>query len=148
MQAVEAAKARLDAARPTAVNLAWATARVAEVARAYEFRPGATAASLARAVEAEARALAEDDVAVNRALARAGAAVVPRGANILTHCNTGALATVDIGTALGVIYESHAQGKGVHVWVCVCVCVCLCVCVVVGRDEVVERGGGVGCVVV
>jgi methylthioribose-1-phosphate isomerase len=117
MQAVEAAKARLDAARPTAVNLAWATARVAEVARTYGSRPGATAASLARAVEAEARALAEDDVAVNRALARAGAAVVPRGANILTHCNTGALATVDIGTALGVIYESHAQGKGVHVWV-------------------------------
>jgi methylthioribose-1-phosphate isomerase len=46
-----------------------------------------------------------------------GAELVKQGANILHHCNTGALATVDIGTALGVIYTCHNQGKGVHVWV-------------------------------
>ena len=117
LAALEAAKARLDAARPTAVNLAWATGRVLDVVRAYGALPGATGASLAAAAEAESQSLAEEDVAINRALAKAGAAVVRPGAQILHHCNTGALATVDIGTALGVIYESHRQGKGVHVWV-------------------------------
>jgi methylthioribose-1-phosphate isomerase len=56
-------------------------------------------------------------VRINKRMAEYGASVVPEGANILHHCNTGALATVDIGTAIGVIYECHAQGKGVHVWV-------------------------------
>lgn len=64
-----------------------------------------------------AQALAEEDVAINKRLSEFGAEVVPRGANVLHHCNTGALATVDIGTAIGVIYECHRQGKGVHVWV-------------------------------
>lgn len=64
-----------------------------------------------------AQALAEEDVAINRRLSQFGAEVVPHGANILHHCNTGALATVDIGTAIGVIYEAHTQGKNVHVWV-------------------------------
>jgi methylthioribose-1-phosphate isomerase len=114
---VAAAKAYLDSSRPTAVNLMWATGRMLDVARAYAELPGATAASLTAAIEAESQALADADVEVNRALAVAGAAVIPDAANILTHCNTGALATVDIGTALGVIYECHKRGKGVHVWV-------------------------------
>jgi len=114
---VAAAKARLDSSRPTAVNLAWATGRLHGIAAAYAALPGATVAALRVAIESEAQALAEEDVAINRALAVHGAALVPQGANILHHCNTGALATVDIGTALGVIYECHRQGKGIHVWV-------------------------------
>lgn len=111
------AKKTIDAARPTAVNLMWATGRVLELATARAGLPGATAADVRASVLEEALELAEEDVDINRRLARAGAAVVPRGANILHHCNTGALATVDIGTALGVIYECHKTGKGIHVWV-------------------------------
>ena len=60
--------------------------------------------------EDEAHELCEDDVRVNRAMARFGAEIVPHGANLLHHCNTGALATVDYGTALGVIYgASHPK---------------------------------------
>lgn len=73
-------------------------------------------ALVARTLEA-AQALAEEDVAINKRLSEFGAEVVPPGANVLHHCNTGALATVDIGTAIGVIYECHRQGKGIHVWV-------------------------------
>lgn len=112
--AATAAQASLDAARPTAVNLAWATARVANAVVAAAARGGAGAAAAALVA---AHALAEEDVAINRALARHGANLVPQGARILHHCNTGALATVDVGTALGVIYECAAQGKGVSVWV-------------------------------
>lgn len=111
------AKAYLDSSRPTAVNLEWATGRLLDIAEAYASRAGMTARGLAAAIETEALALAEEDVATNRALALHGAALVPTGANILHHCNTGALATVDIGTALGVIYTAHKQGKGIHVWV-------------------------------
>ncbi|GMF40926.1 unnamed protein product [Phytophthora fragariaefolia] len=104
--AVEQAKVAIDAARPTAVNLTW----------------GASAAPLGVAELVDytlevAQALAEEDVAINKRLSQFGADVVPAGSNILHHCNTGALATVDIGTAIGVIYECHAQGKNVHVWV-------------------------------
>lgn len=76
----------------------------------------AVQALVERALEA-AQALAEEDVAINKRLSEFGAEVVPQGANVLHHCNTGALATVDIGTAIGVIYECHRQGKGIHVWV-------------------------------
>lgn len=64
-----------------------------------------------------AQRLAEDDVDINRRLSEFGAAIVKPNSNILHHCNTGALATVDIGTAIGVIYECHKQGKNIHVWV-------------------------------
>lgn len=80
-------------------------------------RPSMTPAHITRAVEAAAHELAEEDVAVNDAIGQAGAELVPAGANMLHHCNTGSLATVDVGTALGVIYSAHAAGKGVHVWV-------------------------------
>lgn len=114
---LKATKQYLDSSRPTAVNLMWATGRILDIASAYAAIAGMTAAALAAAVESEAQQLAELDVEINRALAKHGAEVIPQGANMLHHCNTGALATVDIGTALGVIYECHKQGKGVHVWV-------------------------------
>jgi methylthioribose-1-phosphate isomerase len=56
-------------------------------------------------------------VAINRQMGFNGAAVVPDGANLLHHCNTGALAAVDFGTALGVVYACKEQGKQIHVWV-------------------------------
>lgn len=76
-----------------------------------------TAVKLADTLLAEAHELCELDVRTNEAMATFGAALVPEGANMLHHCNTGALATIDWGTALGVIYKCHELKKGIHVWV-------------------------------
>ncbi|MGC8880639.1 MAG: S-methyl-5-thioribose-1-phosphate isomerase, partial [Anaerolineae bacterium] len=76
-----------------------------------------SAAELTDALEQEARTIADEDVQINRRIGEVGAAIVPDGANILTHCNAGALATVDYGTALGVVRMAVEQGKRVHVWV-------------------------------
>jgi methylthioribose-1-phosphate isomerase len=111
---LRAAKATLDAARPTAVNLSWATARMLQLAESSD---PATTGDLRALLLAEANALADEDVAINRRMGYNGAEVVPNGANILHHCNTGSLATVDFGTALGVIYACQEQGKEIHVWV-------------------------------
>ncbi|MGQ9489545.1 MAG: S-methyl-5-thioribose-1-phosphate isomerase [Anaerolineae bacterium] len=105
------AKAVLDAARPTAVNLSWATARIMQVARSQVAHK-----NLVSAVLAEAQRIADEDVEINRRMGAFGAEIVPDRANVLTHCNTGSLATVDFGTALGVIRAAVAQGKQVHVW--------------------------------
>jgi methylthioribose-1-phosphate isomerase len=124
------AQARLDSARPTAVNLAWATARMlaALLPLPLAQRPAAA--------WREADAIAEEDVAANAAIGHhglallqalsrrncvegtAGAADRPaRPLNVLTHCNAGWLATVDWGTALAPIYQAQAAGLAVHVWV-------------------------------
>ena len=109
------AAAGLAATRPTAVNLVWALQRVRAAVAALG--AGATAAELARATLAEARAIAAEDAAANAALGTHGARLVPAQARILTHCNAGSLATVEWGTALAVVYKAHAAGKQVHVWV-------------------------------
>ncbi|MCL6596894.1 MAG: S-methyl-5-thioribose-1-phosphate isomerase [Firmicutes bacterium] len=114
LAAVEEGASLLKAARPTAVNLAWAVERV--LSRARE-RPWPSAAALAAAVEQEATAIAQEDVDTNRAIGRHGLALVPEGARIVHHCNTGSLATVDYGTALGVIRAAHEAGRNVHVYV-------------------------------
>lgn len=111
-----AAKETLDAARPTAVNLSWATARLLEVARSQS-AAGASVEAVRDGLLAEANALADEDVEINRRMGFHGAAVIPDGANLLHHCNTGKLAAVDFGTALGVIYACQEQGKHIHVWV-------------------------------
>jgi methylthioribose-1-phosphate isomerase len=113
---LRAAKEVLDAARPTAVNLSWATARLLEVAEA-EAEQGAGVQAVTAALLAEAEALADQDVEINRRMGFHGAEVIPDGANLLHHCNTGKLAAVDYGTALGVIYACQEQGKQIHVWV-------------------------------
>lgn len=100
----------LRASRPTAVNLAWAVTRMLHAAL------GLAGAALAKRLEEEADAIAVEDVEVNRTLSRAGAELVPEQANILTHCNAGALATVGYGTALGVIRAAVEQGKQVEVF--------------------------------
>ena len=114
---LQAAKQTLDAARPTAVNLSWATARLVRVAEALAAQPGAAPAILRRALLDEAQSLADEDVEINRRMGFYGAAAIPDGANLLHHCNTGALAAVDFGTALGVVFACQEQGKRVHVWV-------------------------------
>ena len=114
------AKEMLDAARPTAVNLAWATRRLFTLAEEITGEAASGQSSphkLKQALLAEAEALADEDVRINRRMGFNGAAVVPDGANLLHHCNTGSLATVDFGTALGVIYACQEQGKDIHVWV-------------------------------
>jgi methylthioribose-1-phosphate isomerase len=111
---LQEAKAVLDAARPTAVNLAWATERVLRRIRSCE---PSGAQELIDLVLVEAERIADEDVEINRRIGGHGAAIVPQEANILHHCNTGSLATVDYGTALGVVRGAVAQGKKVHVWV-------------------------------
>jgi methylthioribose-1-phosphate isomerase len=105
--------ALIGASRPTAVNLFWALERMRRVAEATPGDGTAVAAALVR----EANAMHDEDVATNRAIGAFGADLIPAGANVLTHCNAGALATVDYGTALGVIRAAHEAGKRLHVWV-------------------------------
>lgn len=108
----------LASARPTAVNLKWAVDRV--LSKAYEIlnhedsfgdRGPEVLEAVALATEAEARAVEEEDVAMNRAMGEYGAALIPERCRILTHCNAGALATGGYGTALGVIRSAWNQGK-------------------------------------
>ena len=108
------AKQTLDAARPTAVNLAWATARMLDLA---EQMTSSNVDGIRRALLDEAQALADEDVEINRRMGHHGAELIPDGANLLHHCNTGSLAAVDFGTALGVVYACQEQGKRIHVWV-------------------------------
>jgi methylthioribose-1-phosphate isomerase len=110
------AKRLLDAARPTAVNLSWATGRLLDVAQEQATR-AITPAAMRDLLLAEAETLADEDVEINRRMGFHGAEVIPNGANLLHHCNTGTLAAVDFGTALGVIYACQEQGKQIHVWV-------------------------------
>lgn len=113
-QGLRAVAAEMRATRPTAVNLFWAVDRVLRRAEAELARGGPRA--VAEALEAEAEAIFREDVETNRRIGAAGAALVPAGAGVLTHCNTGSLATAGYGTALGVIRAAHEQGKGIHVY--------------------------------
>jgi methylthioribose-1-phosphate isomerase len=106
----------LIAVRPTAVNLRWAVQRVLAAAGAYR-AGGGDIDQLHAIVLAEADAIAQEDCEVNRRLSELGAALLPDGANVIHHCNTGALATVAHGTALGIIRAAHAAGKRIHVYV-------------------------------
>ncbi|NLS75764.1 MAG: S-methyl-5-thioribose-1-phosphate isomerase [Chloroflexi bacterium] len=111
---LEAAAQTLNATRPTAVNLFWATARMLRVARQGQ---ASDVVALKELLIAEAQRIADEDVAINRRMGRNGAALIEDGYNILTHCNAGALATVDYGTTLGVIRAAHEEGKHIHVYV-------------------------------
>ncbi|OFX16036.1 MAG: S-methyl-5-thioribose-1-phosphate isomerase [Armatimonadetes bacterium RBG_19FT_COMBO_69_19] len=107
--------ADLEATRPTAVNLRWALARMQQVP---DRRPDASVAELREALLAEAEAIAGEDVRANHAIAKFGAALIRPEERILTYCNTGSLATVDYGTAFGIIRAAHDQGKRVRVIAC------------------------------
>jgi methylthioribose-1-phosphate isomerase len=103
---VRSGAARVARSRPTAVNLAWGVERALD---AYE--EGGPQAALAMA-----EAIAADDVRRNRQMGAHGAALVPVGGAVLTHCNAGALACVGYGTALGVVRAAFEQGRRPSVW--------------------------------
>jgi methylthioribose-1-phosphate isomerase len=113
LEALQAAGRVLAAARPTAVNLAWAVERVLGRARAC-----GPDDDLPAAVLDEARRIEREDALACSAMARLGAELVPAGARVLTICNTGMLCTGGIGTAQGVIYRAHLEGRGVRVLAC------------------------------
>ncbi len=103
----------LHAARPTAVNLSWALDRVMRLAR----QPADSLEAMRQAILVEAQRIADEDIEINKRMASHGATLIDDGDTIIHHCNTGALATVDWGTALGVIRMAHTAGKKVHVLV-------------------------------
>ena len=103
----------LSKSRPTAINLFWAINRVIKTAS----DPSLTSVeSIRQAVLAEANAIAEEDVLTNKAIGRHALPLIPNPAKILHHCNTGSLATIDYGTALGIIRIAHEAGVKVHAY--------------------------------
>ena len=108
---LELAAKSIQEARPTGANLAWAVRRMISVAR----RARSPEAARDRLVD-EARRIQREDEEANRAMGRLGAALLPEGGSVLTHCNTGALATGGYGTALGVIKTAWAGGRISHVY--------------------------------
>jgi methylthioribose-1-phosphate isomerase len=110
---LDQAGAVLIASRPTAVNLAWGVRRILKVCG----QPIDSVAALRQLTIDTAQCIADEDVRTNLRIAEIGAELIADGDTILHHCNTGALATVDWGTALGVIRLAHQQGKRVHVLV-------------------------------
>jgi methylthioribose-1-phosphate isomerase len=99
--------------RPTAVNLFWAIERMRKLHESLRGRP---LEEVRARLVAEARQIRLEDIAINEAIGRHGAPLVPDGKTILTHCNAGALATAGYGTALGVVRAAVAAGKRVDVF--------------------------------
>jgi methylthioribose-1-phosphate isomerase len=110
---LETAAATLREARPTAVNLAWALDRLLATAKTVQ----GGVHELREVMLVEAQRIADEDVEINKRIGKYGAALIDDGDTVIHHCNTGALATVDWGTALGVIRMAHELGKRIHVLV-------------------------------
>jgi len=109
---LEGASETIKRTRPTAVNLFWALDRILHKARKLR----GTHHDLAQFVVEEAGRIADEDAAANQAIGKHGARLIKNGDAILTHCNAGALATVEYGTALGVIRAAWRQGKHIKVF--------------------------------
>lgn len=99
-------------ARPTAVNASWAANRILTKITSYN-----NLDEIRNIIINEAINMSEEDVKINKTMSELGASLIKDGDVIITHCNTGMLATVDIGTALGVIIKAHQQGKKIMVYV-------------------------------
>ena len=110
--ALDASFRVLAASRPTAVNLFWAIARMREC---HEQNRSVSTQAEAQALLALAQQMHAEDIEINRAIGRHGAALIADGARIMTHCNAGALATAGHGTALGVIRSARDAGKRISV---------------------------------
>jgi methylthioribose-1-phosphate isomerase len=118
-EGLERAYAALHATRPTAINLKWALDEIVAAVR-NQPREARVATAYRRAAE-----IADQDVEICKAIGRHGLALIEqiaarkagRPVNVLTHCNAGWLATVDVGTATAPIYTAHDKGIGIHVWV-------------------------------
>ena len=111
---LESASETLAASRPTASNLVWALERMSSRARAASDQ---SPQAIRQLMLEEAQRIADEDVEINKAMGSFGAELIQDADTVIHHCNTGALATVDYGTALGVIRAAHEQGKQVHVLV-------------------------------
>ncbi|MCW4022534.1 MAG: S-methyl-5-thioribose-1-phosphate isomerase [archaeon] len=114
MKELEDAAAVLRTTRPTAVNLFWAIDRVMKKAQETQ----GSKQQLAEAVVKEANTMADEDVETNRKMGKFGATLIEDGDTVMTHCNAGSLATVDYGTALGVIRAAIEEGKDIKVISC------------------------------
>jgi methylthioribose-1-phosphate isomerase len=113
LRELDEAAALLRSTRPTAVNLGWALDTVlTEV-----LRGGSSPHSIKEAVLATAQRIERENEEANGRMGRFGAELLRDGMNVLTHCNAGPLAACGIGTALGVLYTAHNEGKDLHVWV-------------------------------
>lgn len=99
-------------ARPTAVNLKWAVERMTDLA---DTMAGRSTDEIKTALKVESEKILAEDIQINRKIGKNGLSLIPKGASILTHCNTGSLATGGYGTALGVIRAAHERGKGINV---------------------------------
>ncbi len=108
---IEESGSFLKKTRPTAVNLFWAIDRITRKAR----ETTGTAKTVVKTVVEEANKMADEDVEANRKMGEHGSALLNDGDVILTHCNAGSLATVDYGTALGVVRVAWEQGKKISV---------------------------------
>jgi len=106
-------RSALECTRPTAVNLFWALRKMEDKLRELQAQD---IEDIREALLSEANAIADDDRRMNRLIGEYGNTIVPEKANILTHCNTGTLATVEYGTALGIIRAAHESGKKIHVY--------------------------------
>ena len=114
IELLEEATESLSQSRPTAVNLAWALDRIMDLVHGSLHK---TQAELRDLVVGEAKRIAKEDIAINLSLGNHGQELVPDQAVIIHHCNTGSLAAVDYGTALGVIRLAHERGKNIFVYV-------------------------------
>ncbi len=122
LSVIETAARVIKAARPTALALFYAADRMAEKAAVFisaqkDFS-SVKYAALIRALEREAARITEEDRAACARMGALGAGLLGKNSIVLTHCNAGALATMGIGTAVGVITEAHARGKIKHAYSC------------------------------
>jgi methylthioribose-1-phosphate isomerase len=111
---LEKAAGVLKAARPTAVNLSWGVDRVLNRAKS---QLGATATDIRVIILNEAHAISDEDIKANRQIGLNALPLIPQKATVIHHCNTGTLACVDYGTALGVIRAGHENGRDIQVLV-------------------------------
>lgn len=104
----------LESARPTAVNLKWALDRIKTTIQAHKDKE---ISKVKEIVLQTAKTIHDEDKRICKKIGENGVQLVKKNANILTHCNTGSLATGQYGTALSVIFHAHENGNNVHVWV-------------------------------
>ncbi|MEJ2411771.1 MAG: S-methyl-5-thioribose-1-phosphate isomerase, partial [Anaerolineales bacterium] len=114
IEQIQQAAEILRASRPTAVNLFWAIDRMLKIIEEGSF---SSVSELKELLLQEAQTIADDDVKINLAICKHAQPLVPQDARIFHHCNTGSLAAVDYGTALGIIRVAHESGKNVFAYV-------------------------------
>lgn len=103
----------LNESRPTAINLMWAVKKMRDI---IEANKDLEKEEIAKKILKEAEKIYNEDIETNKRMAKYGNEIIKKGDTILTHCNTGSLATVEYGTALGVIREAHRTGKDIFVY--------------------------------